>query len=91
VTFRIPSQPEFRLVREPKTSRLKQHGECTIAIAQEKLISIVDEYLDVFPEEFPGLPPDREVEFSIDLIPGMAPISKAMYQMAPIELTLLKE
>ena len=48
------------------------------------------EYLSVFPEDLPGLPPDREVEFSIDLIPGTAPVSKAPYRLAPAELKELK-
>ena len=51
---------------------------------------VVNEYLDVFPEELPGLPPERELEFSIDLLPGTAPISKAPYRMAPVELQELK-
>ena len=38
----------------------------------------------VFPEELPGLPPNGEIEFSIDLFPGSSPISKAPYRMAPI-------
>nr|GFC78344.1 putative reverse transcriptase domain, aspartic peptidase domain protein [Tanacetum cinerariifolium] len=47
---------------------------------------IVSEFLDVFPDELPGIPPVREVEFNIELIPGSEPISKAPYRMAPIEL-----
>nr|GEU54020.1 hypothetical protein [Tanacetum cinerariifolium] len=47
---------------------------------------IVSEFPDVFPDELPGIPPVREVEFSIELIPGAEPISKAPYRMAPIEL-----
>ena len=43
-----------------------------------------------FPEELPGLPPDREVEFAIELIPGTAPISRRTYQMPPNELAQLK-
>ncbi|XP_012828508.1 PREDICTED: uncharacterized protein LOC105949735 [Erythranthe guttata] len=46
---------------------------------------------DVFPEDLPGLPPDREIEFEINLIPGSAPISKAPYRMAPLELKELKD
>ena len=45
----------------------------------------------MFPEDLPGLPPDREVDFSIDLLPGTAPISKAPYRMALVELKELKE
>ena len=40
--------------------------------------------------EVPGLPLDREIEFAIDLVPGTTPISKAQYQMAPVELAELK-
>ena len=51
---------------------------------------MVNEFLEVFPEELPGLPPDREIEFVIDLLPGTALISKAPYRMAPAELKELK-
>ena len=54
-------------------------------------VPIVCEYPNVFPEELPGLPPDREVEFVIDLVPGMAPIAKRPYRMSVEELELLKE
>jgi len=49
-------------------------------------IPVVHEFEDVFPEEVPGLPPSREVEFSIDLVPGTGPVSMAPYRMAPAEL-----
>nr|GFB06805.1 hypothetical protein [Tanacetum cinerariifolium] len=52
---------------------------------------IVSEFPDVFPDELPGIPPVREVEFNIELIPGAEPISKAPYRMAPIELKELKD
>jgi hypothetical protein len=47
---------------------------------------IVYEFPDVFPDDLPGLPPDREVEFKIELIPGTAPISRRPYRMPPNEL-----
>ncbi|OAY81215.1 Transposon Ty3-G Gag-Pol polyprotein [Ananas comosus] len=53
-------------------------------------IPVVREFGDVFPAELPGMPPDREVEFVIDLVPGTTPISKAPYRMAPAELKELK-
>ncbi|WVZ84388.1 hypothetical protein U9M48_031426 [Paspalum notatum var. saurae] len=53
-------------------------------------IPVACEYPDVFPEELPGLPPDRDVEFRIDLVSGMAPVSKRPYRMAPDELKELK-
>nr|GFD34826.1 reverse transcriptase [Tanacetum cinerariifolium] len=45
----------------------------------------------VFPDELPGIPPVREVEFNIELIPGSESISKAPYRMAAIELNELKD
>ena len=53
-------------------------------------IPVVREFPDVFPYDIAGLPPDREVEFTIDLIPGIEPISIPPYRMAPTELRVLK-
>nr|GEX33792.1 reverse transcriptase domain-containing protein [Tanacetum cinerariifolium] len=49
-------------------------------------IPVVREFLDVFPEELPGLPPVWQVEFQIDLIPEVAPIARAPYRLAPSEM-----
>ena len=54
-------------------------------------IPVVIKFPDVFSEDLPGLPLDREVEFIIDLVPSIGPISKAPYRMAPTELKELKE
>jgi hypothetical protein len=54
-------------------------------------IRTVSEYPDVFPEELPGMPPDREIEFVIELVPGAAPIFKRPYRMAANQLVELKE
>ncbi|XP_058758679.1 uncharacterized protein LOC131631936 [Vicia villosa] len=53
-------------------------------------IPVVCEYPDVFPEDITSLPPKREAEFAIDLIPGTAPVSITPYRMSPIELRELK-
>ena len=53
-------------------------------------IPVVSEFPDVFPDDIVGLPPEREVEFTIDLIPGTEPISIPPYRMAPVELRELK-
>jgi hypothetical protein len=53
-------------------------------------VPVVCEYEDVFPEELPSLPPDRDVEFVINLMPGTAPIAQSPYRMAEVELKLLK-
>ncbi|KAJ0955677.1 putative nucleotidyltransferase, Ribonuclease H [Helianthus annuus] len=47
---------------------------------------VVRDYPEVFPEELPGLPPHRQVEFQIDLAPGAAPVARAPYRLAPSEL-----
>ena len=52
---------------------------------------MVEEFLDIFPKELPGLPPDRDVEFAIDMLPDTAPISKILYRMALVELAELKK
>ncbi|XP_019059514.1 PREDICTED: uncharacterized protein LOC104825588 [Tarenaya hassleriana] len=52
---------------------------------------VVRDFPDVFPEELPGLPPEREVDFCIDVIPGTEPVSKTPYRMAPTEMAELKK
>ncbi|CAN6487401.1 unnamed protein product [Victoria cruziana] len=54
-------------------------------------IPIVQEYADVFPEDLPGLPLEREIEFMIKLMPGVQRISKTPYRMTPAELADLKK
>ena len=51
---------------------------------------IVREFPGVFPEELPGIPHEREVDLSIEILPGTTPISRAPYRMAPTELKELK-
>ena len=51
---------------------------------------VVCEYEDVFPDELPGLPPPRDVDFRIELHPGMLPISMTPHRIAPVELQELK-
>ena len=53
-------------------------------------IPVVQEFTDVFLEEVPGLPPKRDIDFTIELIPGAAPVSRAPYRMSVPELTELK-
>ncbi|XP_058202900.1 uncharacterized protein LOC131317359 [Rhododendron vialii] len=58
--------------------------------ARGELPLVVCNFPDVFPEELPGLPPEREVEFTIELLPGTTPISVPPYRFAPAELRELK-
>ena len=62
----------------------------TTQVPSIESISVVREFLDVFPADLPGLPPDRDIDFCIDLEPGTRPISIPPYRMAPAELRELK-
>ncbi|XP_027927750.1 uncharacterized protein LOC114184632 [Vigna unguiculata] len=66
-------------------------GEKKSTTQQIRSIPVVDEYVDVFLDEIPELPPSRDVDFSIDLILGAGPVSMASYRMAPAELVELKK
>ncbi|MCI35357.1 RNA-directed DNA polymerase (Reverse transcriptase), partial [Trifolium medium] len=54
-------------------------------------LPVVREFVDVYPDDILDLPPEREVEFSIDIVPGTSPISMAPYRMSAAELEKLKE
>ncbi|GJV61444.1 putative reverse transcriptase domain-containing protein [Tanacetum coccineum] len=54
-------------------------------------VPIVRDFPEVFPEDLPGLPPTRPVEFQIDLVPGAAPVARAPYRLAPSEMKELSE
>ncbi|GJR75819.1 putative reverse transcriptase domain-containing protein [Tanacetum coccineum] len=54
-------------------------------------VQIVQDFPEVFPEDLPGLPPTRQVEFQIDLVPGAAPVARAPYRLAPSEMKELSE
>ncbi|GKD87520.1 putative reverse transcriptase domain-containing protein [Tanacetum coccineum] len=58
---------------------------------QLKDVPIVQDFPEVFLEELPGLPPARQVEFQIDLVPGVAPVARAPYRLAPSKMKELSE
>jgi len=65
---------------------------CSIFIDKvQKEMFVVQDFMDVFPDEIPGLPPKREIEFAIDLIPRVGSVSISPYRMAPTELAELKK
>jgi hypothetical protein len=59
--------------------------------SQGSEVSVVNKFPDVFPEELPGMPPDRDIKFVIELKPSITPIYKTPYRMATPELAELKE
>ncbi|XP_027916001.1 uncharacterized protein LOC114175442 [Vigna unguiculata] len=97
----FPETKGIKLVTSGEAVKeMKQGSTCFVIVAQEKKmstkeqisrISVVDEYADVFPDEIPELPPSRDIDFSIDLIPGAGPVLAAPYRMAPAELAELKK
>ncbi|GKE38498.1 putative reverse transcriptase domain-containing protein [Tanacetum coccineum] len=64
--------------QESKTKRLED-------------VPVIRDFPEVFPEDLPGLPPPRQVEFRIDLIPGAAPVARAPYRLAPSEMKELSK
>ncbi|GAU25208.1 hypothetical protein TSUD_151080 [Trifolium subterraneum] len=84
---------------EEMKESLNDQGELFMVFGSLKLeggvkleeIPVISEFSDVFPEDISDLPPEREVEFSIDLVPGTSPISMAPYRMSASELNELKK
>nr|XP_018630035.1 uncharacterized protein LOC104107271 [Nicotiana tomentosiformis] len=77
-----------------KTVKFSFIGEYPIIIRGEvgtPMVPIVEKFLDVFPDDLPGIPPYREIEFGIDTLPRTQPISIPPYRMAPSELNELKK
>nr|GFD47486.1 putative reverse transcriptase domain-containing protein [Tanacetum cinerariifolium] len=69
-------------------------AQVTGTVSKEKRVEdvpVIRNFLEVFPEDLPGLPPPRKVEFRIDLIPGATPVARAPYRLAPSELKELSE
>nr|GEV63859.1 putative reverse transcriptase domain-containing protein [Tanacetum cinerariifolium] len=89
------SKTRLNLISYIKTERYISRG-CQvfmIRVMEKKLdekiledIPVVKEFLDIFPEDLPGLPPVRQVEFQIDLIPGAALVARTPYRLAPSEM-----
>ncbi|GJY66787.1 putative reverse transcriptase domain-containing protein [Tanacetum coccineum] len=85
-----------KIVRIPwKNKTLIIHGDGKIEDKSEKKrledVPIVQDFPKVFPEDLPGLPPTRQVEFQIDLVPGAAPVARAPYRLAPSEMKELSD
>jgi hypothetical protein len=75
----------------PKKGSCHQVTTRVEEIKPSEAISVVSDFPDVFPEELPGMPPERKVEFAIVLIPGTTPISKRAYRVSGLELVELKK
>ncbi|GKG22446.1 hypothetical protein Tco_0387749, partial [Tanacetum coccineum] len=63
-----------------------KEDETEIPERRIKDVPVVRDFPEVFPEDLLGLPPTRQVEFHIELIPGAAPVARAPYRLAPTEM-----
>ncbi|WVZ81746.1 hypothetical protein U9M48_029088 [Paspalum notatum var. saurae] len=93
--------PSFTIKKKgpaPKVSKVNlvqmeelPEGENIMTESKLESIPMVCEFPDVFPDDLSGLPPDREVEFAIELVPGTAPIYRKPYRIAPREMVEMKK
>ncbi|GKC96193.1 putative reverse transcriptase domain-containing protein [Tanacetum coccineum] len=90
-------QGSFDVVEIPLEGILRVQGERTLGAAKALMnakvdepklsdISVVRDFVDVFPEDLLGLPPQRQVEFRIDLVPGATPVVKSPYRLKPSKM-----
>src|SRR3990170_2104020 len=87
---------ELKVVSAMRFSKYLNNKDCHVFLANIvdksikpkdlKEVPTVREFPDVFPDDLPGLPPARQVEFRIDLVPGAAPVAKSPYRLAPSEM-----
>jgi hypothetical protein len=94
VKLTTPYGKELEFVTEPvvTTKGVANHVKVNQLDASQGFeVPVVNEFLDVFPEELPSMPPDRDIEFMIELKPGTSPIYITPYRMASPELAELKE
>jgi hypothetical protein len=90
-TIRLSYGQEEVLLSIPVAIPAKPFGSVYKAIIPKiQDIPVICEFPDVFPEDLPGLPPERDVEFAIELKPGTTPVSRRSYRMPPNELAELK-
>nr|GFC02213.1 putative reverse transcriptase domain-containing protein [Tanacetum cinerariifolium] len=69
----------------------QQPGRRQVKGERLEYLPVVQEFPEVFPKDLPGIPPTRQVEFQINLIPGAAPVAQAPYRLAPSEMKELAE
>ena len=88
ILLTTPEQKRIKYVS--KRTPIKKQVNSLMGVVQEE-VTVVQDFPDVFLEELPGMPPDRDIEFLIELLPGTAPISKRPYRMPPNDLEEIKK
>jgi hypothetical protein len=89
IRLNLPDKKSHLLIQLPIPKRTVERI-CATSVKEICDITVVREFPDVFPDDLPVLPPDKEVEFVIDLKPGTAPISRRAYKIPPNKLAELK-
>jgi hypothetical protein len=89
IRLNLPDSISQLLIRLPTPKRAVERV-CETTVKEIENIPVVCEFPDVFPDDLPGLPPDRDVKFVIELKPGTALVSRRAYRMPPKELAELK-
>jgi hypothetical protein len=94
VKLTTPDGKELEFVVEPVVTAkgIANHAKINqLDASQGSEVPVVNEFHDVFPEELSGMPPDRDIEFVIELKPGTTPIYRTPFRMTTLELAELKE
>ena len=89
IKMQLPDSNSYLLIQLATPKRVIEQVHATI-VKEVENISVVREFSYVFLKDLPGLPPDRDVQFSIELKLGTTPVSRRAYRMAPKELAELK-
>ena len=90
VKLKVPGKNSELIIGLPTPTRVTERI-CATSLKEIQDVPVVCEFPDVFPDDLPCLPPDRDVQFSIELKPGTAPISRRAYRIPPLHLAELKK
>ncbi|GJS00224.1 hypothetical protein Tco_0316732 [Tanacetum coccineum] len=92
---RVPFGNETLIIRSNRSNRVNESRLNTISCTETQKYMLkgcqFEIFPEVFPEDLPGLPPTRQVEFQIDLVPGAASVARAPYRLAPSGMKKLSE
>ncbi|GKG43992.1 hypothetical protein Tco_0483085, partial [Tanacetum coccineum] len=83
-----PNGKVLRVLGEKLEEKMRQLKSAKDKEKEQKEIEVVRDFPEVFPDDLSGLPPIREIEFRIELIPGAITVAKSSYHLAPSELEL---
>ncbi|GJV82102.1 putative reverse transcriptase domain-containing protein [Tanacetum coccineum] len=86
VRIPLPDGKVLRVIGERLEEKMRHLRSAKTKEQKQEEIVVVRDYLKVFPDDLSGLPPNREIKFRIDLVPGAIPVAKSPYQLVPSEM-----